>query len=425
MSGMLQIRDLLNPVTPEPSDVSSDEAAYIHQSSTHITSGSILGKHVVRSREWASKYTKQRGPVNFMPFEQGLSEEVLQEIAQYEVQSFGHIRESCEHIPYNSSKKDFFGKTGRESIDVLKYEFRPQPGKELFTVMWDYDVGLTKPSQMLDKNPGLREITPSITGGAVSAQGALIPLFGPGFLSECRRPGAPGYRDMTIDPHVIEEATSDAHAARSIRMQPNMALASRPAFEHRQHPDLEARPRQATYGNRHVMPEHGRVIQLSPQRAPSSWRAINTASSPLTPPRSSNSQRAVMSGNVDSFRKHEYVEDTQRGMVLLRDETPELVCVYEKEDTNRDYHRTNSARAPLLPVVESYGTLKRRLLPPDGARVNGGDTSDRQHHARLPSRDVTNVRRRTHRDAPRRMEDYHAATALVGLQGEQHNRSRG
>lgn len=321
---------------------------------------------------------------------------------------------------------------------------------------------------MLDKNPGLREITPSITGGAVSAQGktayvvrnhlclamllignksgywmpykcakaicatfcypiagALIPLFGPGFLSECRRPGAPGYRDMTIDPHVIEEATSDAHAARSIRMQPNMALASRPAFEHRQHPDLEARPRQATYGNRHVMPEHGRVIQLSPQRAPSSWRAINTASSPLTPPRSSNSQRAVMSGNVDSFRKHEYVEDTQRGMVLLRDETPELVCVYEKEDTNRDYHRTNSARAPLLPVVESYGTLKRRLLPPDGARVNGGDTSDRQHHARLPSRDVTNVRRRTHRDAPRRMEDYHAATALVGLQGEQHNRSRG
>lgn len=71
--------------------------------------------------------------------------------------------------------------------------------------MWDYDVGLvritpffkclgyakvstpcvtvsiseptadslskTKPSQMLDKNPGLRDITPSITGGAVSAQG--------------------------------------------------------------------------------------------------------------------------------------------------------------------------------------------------------------------------------------------------------------
>lgn len=54
-----------------------------------------------------------------MPFEQGLSEEVLQEIAQYEVQSFGHIRESCEHIPYNSSKKDFFGKTGRESIDGM------------------------------------------------------------------------------------------------------------------------------------------------------------------------------------------------------------------------------------------------------------------------------------------------------------------
>lgn len=255
--------------------------------------------------------------------------------------------------------------------------------------------------------------------------GALIPLFGPGFLSECRRPGTPGYRDMTIDPQVIEEATSDARAARSIRMQPNMALASRPTFEHRQHADLEARPRQASYG-RNAMPEHGRLIQLSPQRAPSSWRAINKASSPLTPPRSSNSQRAVMSGNVDSFRKYEYVEDTQSGIVLLRDETPEPVCVYEKDDTNQDHHSaTNSARAPLLPVVEGYGSLKRRLLPPGGARVNGGSTSDRQHHARLPSRDVTNVRRRTHRDASRRMEDYHAATALVGLQGEQHNHSRG
>ena len=52
-----------------------------------------------------------------MPFEEGLSPAVVQQIVQFQVRPFGQIRQSCEHIPYNSSKKDFFGKTGRESID--------------------------------------------------------------------------------------------------------------------------------------------------------------------------------------------------------------------------------------------------------------------------------------------------------------------
>lgn len=37
--------------------------------------------------------------------------------------------------------------------------------------------GQTKPSQMLDKNPGLRDISPSITGGSVSAQGKRRPYI--------------------------------------------------------------------------------------------------------------------------------------------------------------------------------------------------------------------------------------------------------
>lgn len=52
-----------------------------------------------------------------MPFEEGLSAEMLRQIERFQVRPFGQIRQSCEHIPYNSSKKDFFGKTGRESID--------------------------------------------------------------------------------------------------------------------------------------------------------------------------------------------------------------------------------------------------------------------------------------------------------------------
>ncbi|KAL7950117.1 hypothetical protein V8C42DRAFT_361142 [Trichoderma barbatum] len=184
---------------------------------------------------------KPQGPVNFAPFED-IGQESYRELSQFQVRPFGQIRQSCEHIPYSSSKKDFFEKTGRESIEVFKYEFRYNGAS--YTVMWDYNVGLvrmtpffkclgyakTKPSQMLDKNPGLRDISPSITGGAVSAQGywmpypcaravcatfcagiagALIPLFGPSFPSQCTPSDSPYYNGMVISQRIIIEATED------------------------------------------------------------------------------------------------------------------------------------------------------------------------------------------------------------------------
>ncbi|PTB70796.1 hypothetical protein BBK36DRAFT_1108939 [Trichoderma citrinoviride] len=190
--------------------------------------------------------SKPQGPVNFAPFED-LDQASYRELRQFQVKPLGQIRQNCEHIPYNSSKKDFFEKTGRESIEAFKYEFRY---KDLnYTVMWDYNVGLvrmtpffkclgyakTKPSQMLDKNPGLRDISPSITGGAVSAQGywmpytcaravcatfcagiagALIPLFGPTFPSQCTPSDSPYYNEMVIDPQIIRQAMEDVERCR-------------------------------------------------------------------------------------------------------------------------------------------------------------------------------------------------------------------
>lgn len=116
------------------------------------------------------------------------------------------------------------------------------------------DSKQTKPSQMLDKNPGLREISPSITGGSVSAQGksgfqlddallewltgtlgywmpyrcaravcatfcyeiagALIPLFGPDFPSECTPPRFSDFAEMAISQQLVEEATLEAITSR-------------------------------------------------------------------------------------------------------------------------------------------------------------------------------------------------------------------
>lgn len=60
--------------------------------------------------------SKAKGIVNFPPFE-NLDEGSLREIKRYQVYPYGKIQEYCRHIPYNSGKKDFYEKTGRESFE--------------------------------------------------------------------------------------------------------------------------------------------------------------------------------------------------------------------------------------------------------------------------------------------------------------------
>jgi hypothetical protein len=117
---------------------------------------------------------------------------------------------------------------------------------------WNFiDVVQTTPAKMLNMNPGLKEITHSITGGALAAQGnstssrlhkkaninagywmpyscalavcttfcshiagALIPIFGPSFPAQCVPPEAPEHGRMIIEHSVIVSATAEAEAFR-------------------------------------------------------------------------------------------------------------------------------------------------------------------------------------------------------------------
>ncbi|KAK4226805.1 hypothetical protein QBC38DRAFT_341346, partial [Podospora fimiseda] len=191
--------------------------------------------------------SRTKGNVNFPPFED-LDEESLAKVLAFIVFPLGRIMETARRIPYNSSKKDFYQKTGRESFDaVVHYEFTRtvRDVKSTFTVMWDYNVGLvrmtpffkcleyskTTPAKMLNQNAGLKDITYSITGGSIKAQGywmpydcakavcatfcnqiagALIPLFGPDFPSICVPEHAPGFRHMVIDQAIIAQAKRQA-----------------------------------------------------------------------------------------------------------------------------------------------------------------------------------------------------------------------
>ncbi|KFX89286.1 hypothetical protein V490_07109 [Pseudogymnoascus sp. VKM F-3557] len=195
---------------------------------------------------------KVMGTVMFPPFE-NLDPASIREVEKYNVFPLGEIVKYPRHIPYNSEKKSFLEKTGRHSFEVFQYTFR-LPGEEKeHTVMWDYNIGLVRitpffkccnysktiPAKMLNMNPGLKEITHSITGGALAAQGywmpypcamalcatfctniagALIPIFGPSFPSQCTPNESPLCGRMIIDPSVIIHGTTEAIAFRSAAM---------------------------------------------------------------------------------------------------------------------------------------------------------------------------------------------------------------
>lgn len=192
--------------------------------------------------------------------------------------------------------------------------------------MWDYNVGLvritpffkcckyskvgcyspppkqfvltlatqTTPAKMLNLNPGLKDITHSITGGALAAQGksfprfqvpfltyegywmplscaaavcatfchhiagALIPIFGPGFPSTCVPPEAPEHGRMIIDKSIIVAATREAEAFR-IRY-------SNEAFSASSLKDDSASPRPMPRDGRHPLPD-SQVMRASPNQA--------------------------------------------------------------------------------------------------------------------------------------------------------------
>jgi hypothetical protein len=103
--------------------------------------------------------SKAKAPICFPPFED-LDEASLREVRRFQVHPFGSIRETSERIPYNSGKKDFFSKTGREGFEgkrtgrlgkvygltqaAFHYDFKVPGDETNYTVMWDYSVGLVR-----------------------------------------------------------------------------------------------------------------------------------------------------------------------------------------------------------------------------------------------------------------------------------------
>ncbi|KAK4197285.1 hypothetical protein QBC40DRAFT_342096 [Triangularia verruculosa] len=253
---MVSVASLLNPEPPR-APLPSSRPSQLSLQSTRPPAAFTSGPSSDRPTSRASNMTDHhrsvrhtaRGMVNYPPFED-LDATSLREVQRFQVSNLRLIQSNCRRIPYHSQKKDFYQKTGRESFEVFEYSFKLPRDSRLrsehsYIVMWDYNIGLvrmtpffkcleygkTTPAKMLNQNPGLKDITHSITGGSIIAQGywmpyscakavcatfchqiagALIPLFGPGFPSECIPEGMPGYKHMVIDPEIIAKARIEA-----------------------------------------------------------------------------------------------------------------------------------------------------------------------------------------------------------------------
>lgn len=237
---MLSLQALLNPASPSHSVTCFRQSeTVLATESTSLSTEAQTATDVPPAPEIQPSASiismakpKPPGPINFAPFEE-IDQASYREMCRFRVSPFGKIRQSCQHIPYNSSKKDFFEKTGRESIEGKGVSSLPRrdnrsghcwneitepddslqiriplarQGQDLYRhvglqrrpcshdsilqmsgvykgkvqimpsvcralLIFPSNHQQTTPAQMLSHNPGLREISPSITGGAVLAQG--------------------------------------------------------------------------------------------------------------------------------------------------------------------------------------------------------------------------------------------------------------
>jgi hypothetical protein len=81
-----------------------------------------MAKESALSTDSASPNTfaksRPKGPVQFPPFDTDLDPTSLHQVRRFRVHpQLTEIGLCCRHIPYNSGKKDFYEKTGRESFE--------------------------------------------------------------------------------------------------------------------------------------------------------------------------------------------------------------------------------------------------------------------------------------------------------------------
>ncbi|KAL5118858.1 hypothetical protein ACEQ8H_003180 [Pleosporales sp. CAS-2024a] len=248
----MKVSSLLNPTYDEPREYRGPRIA------VEVTVPASEPLKVLEKRQKIAKDApifaegnKIVGTVNYPPYEACNDGDLQAEHQRFRVFPLGEIRrKGIRHIPYNSDKKDFIHKTGRDAFEVFQYTYKiPGEDKE-YVVVWDYNIGLvrmtpffksckftkTVPAKALNQNHGLKDISYSITGGALVCQGywmpyqaakaiaatfcyhirwALTPVFGNDFPSLCTRQKDNSATRFVIDPKIVRYCAEETNRFRT------------------------------------------------------------------------------------------------------------------------------------------------------------------------------------------------------------------
>ena len=159
---MISVASLLNPVPPAFQDYRPSSSPYSPPPGPRVDSPLIRPYKKQKTSKDAAIFSKGKvyGEIRYSPCEVH-DEKIAAEHQKFQLYPVGQIAEYRRHIPYNSEKKSFLEKTGRESFEgvyfdgvhdskinkiptVYQYTFKMPDEEREYTVMWDYNVGLVR-----------------------------------------------------------------------------------------------------------------------------------------------------------------------------------------------------------------------------------------------------------------------------------------
>jgi hypothetical protein len=151
---MANIRALLNPMSERRLLVPRTPT----QSPTVMSSPGSPRKKVKSTKDApVFQHGPIRGECRFPP-DEFQNVELAAYHQQFEITPFGEIADYPRHIPYNSEKKTFLERTNREYLEgmnrspssditnntVFQYTFKKPGDDTLYTMLWDYNIGLVR-----------------------------------------------------------------------------------------------------------------------------------------------------------------------------------------------------------------------------------------------------------------------------------------
>ncbi|KAB8242834.1 hypothetical protein BDV35DRAFT_383654 [Aspergillus flavus] len=189
---------------------------------------------------------KFRGELRYPPCEER-SEALIQAHRQFQLHPMGDIAEYPRHIPYNSDKKSFSEKTGRESFEGYWMPFEAAKAVAA-TFCWNI-------------------------------RHALTPLFGLDFPSLCVPPtNTSQYGHMLIDREIVQKATETAHYYRMLELRSPVDTSLRPPKLHNSELDRPASsPERSTPDRYYGTPTSPFHNTFTPVNTPRSTEAASSS----------------------------------------------------------------------------------------------------------------------------------------------------